>query len=151
MILPMSTRVRWIVVGVAVIIGLSSCIDRHSGLRSRLAKFPAPPDLVLLDEEETGPSSCVNGDCPRVARFYLTEQTLDVTCRSVRHAVDGWWSEPLDWDMEADSFNACLGHVARLSVSVFDADRLPAVTSAEIDPSELEAYRSAVLISLTAV
>ena len=148
----MSTRVRAIVVVVAALIGLSSCIDLHSGLRARLAKFPAPPDLVLFHEEETGPSSsCVNGDCPEVARFYLSEQTLDVTCRSVRRAVDGWWSEPLDWNMEEDAFNTCSGHVARLSVSVFDADRLRAVTSAEIDPSELKSYRSAVLISLTAV
>jgi hypothetical protein len=147
----MSIRARWIVVAVAAIIGLSSCIDRHSGLRARLAKFPAPPDLVLIDEEETGPSSCVNGDCPTVARFYLTEQTLDITCRSVRRAVDGWVFESVDWSMEADAFNACSGHVAGLSVSVFDADRLPAVSSAEIDPFELRRYRSAVLISLTAL
>jgi hypothetical protein len=146
----MSTRVRWIVVGVAAIIGLSCCVDLHSGLRARLAKFPAPPDLVLRHEEEAGPSSCVNGDCPQVARYYLTEQTLEVTCRSVRRAVDRWVSEPVDWSMEEDGFNACLGHVAGLSVSVFDADRLPAVTSA-IDPSELRGYRSAVLIVLTAL
>ena len=57
----------------------------------------------------------------------------------------------LNWNMEADAFNACLGYGGRLSVSVFDADRLPAVTSAEIDPSELKAYRSAVLIGLTAL
>lgn len=147
----MSTRVRSIVVAAAAIVGLASCVELHSGLRARLAKFPAPPDLVLRHEEESGPSSCINGDCPEVARFYLTEQTLDVTCRSVRRAVDGWWSEPLDWNMEADAFNACSGHVAGLSVSVFDADRLPAVTSAEIDPSELKAFRSAVLTSLTAL
>src|SRR5918995_504175 len=152
----MSTRVRWILVGVAVIVGLSSCVDLHSGLRARLAEFPAPSELVLSLEEERGPSSCSPGaGCPSVARYYLTEQALDVTCRTVRRAVDGWVSEPVVWNMEEDAFNACAGGVQMggrgLSVGVFEADRLPVLTLTEIEPSELRGYRSVVGISMTAV
>ena len=69
----------------------------------------------------------------------------------MRSAVDGWDIQPVDWDMEQEVFSACLGSRRGLSVSVFEADRLPVLTSAEIDPAELRRYRSAVLISLTAV
>ena len=148
----MSAWTRWIVVVVAAIIGLSSCTDPHSALRARLENFPAPPDLVLFHEEERGPSSCVNGDCPSVTRYFLTEQPLDVTCRTVRRAVDGWvserTSEPVEWNMERDAFNACSGGIRGLAVSVFEADQLPVLTLNDIDPSQLRGYRSAVLISV---
>jgi hypothetical protein len=135
----------------AAIVALSSCGDPHSRLRARLATFPAPSHLVLVAQEETGPSSCSpGGGCPEVARYYLSKRGLDVTCRDVRSAVDGWDIQPIDWDMDQEVFNACLGSRQGLSVSVFDANRLPVVTSAEIDPSELRRYHSAVLISLTA-
>jgi hypothetical protein len=153
-----STRtLTHLVIIAAATVAISSCGEAllHSGLRARLATFPAPSHLVLVHQEETGPSSCFAGDCPRVARYYLSEQNLDVTCRDVRSAVDGWDFQPVDWDMDQGVFNACSGGVLTgeraLSVSVFDADRLPALTSAEIDPSELRRYRSAILISLTAV
>jgi hypothetical protein len=124
----------------AALVALSSCGDDflHSGLRARLARFPAPSHLVLVHQEETGPSSCFAGDCPSVARYYFSEQNLDVTCRDVRSAVDGWDFQSVDWEMDPGVFNACSGGVRTvdraLSVSVFDADRLAAVTSAEIDP-----------------
>jgi hypothetical protein len=136
----------------AAIVALPSCGDPHGRLRARLATFPAPTHLALVHQEETGPSSCSpGGGCPTVARYYLSERSLDVTCRDVRSAVDGWDVQPIEWDMDPEVFNACLGSRQGLSVSVFDADRLPALTSAEIDPSELRRSRSAVLISLMAV
>jgi hypothetical protein len=148
-------RLTHLVIIAAAIAALSSCGDLHSGLRARLPTFPAPSHLVLVHQEETGPSSCLAGDCPSAARYYLSEQSLDVTCRDVRSAVDGWDFQPVDWDMHQGVFNACSGGVLAgeraLSVSVFDADRLRAVTSAEIDPPEPRRYRSAVLISLTAL
>jgi hypothetical protein len=141
-----------LVILAAALIALASCGDPHSRLRARLATFPAPSHLVFVHQEEHGPSSCSpGGGCPEVSRYYLSERGLDVTCRDVRSAVDGWDIQPVDWDMEQEAFNACSGSRRGLSVSVFDADRLPVVTSAEIDPSELRRYRSAVLMSLTAL
>ncbi len=136
----------------AAIVALSSCGDPHSRLGARLATFPAPSHLVFVAQEETGPSSCTpGGGCPQVARYYLSERSLDVTCRDVRSAVDGWDIQSVDWDMDQEVFSACSGSRQGMSVSVFDADKLPILTLAEIDPSEVRRYRSAVLISLTAV
>jgi hypothetical protein len=148
-------RLTHLVIIAAAIAALSSCGDLHSGLRARLATFPAPSHLVLVHQEETGPSSCLAGDCPSAARYYLSEQSLAVTCRDVRSAVESWDLQPMDWDMDQGIVNACSGggltEERALSASVFDADRLPETTSVEIDPSDLRRYRSAVLISLTAL
>jgi hypothetical protein len=136
---------------IAALVALSSCGDPHSRLRDRLATFPAPSHLVLVAEEDTGPSSCSpGGGCPTVARYYLSERSLDITCRDVRSAVDGWDIQPVDWEMDQAVFNACSGSRRGLSVSIFDADKLPVVTSAEMDRTELRRYPSAVVISLTA-
>jgi hypothetical protein len=148
-------RLTHLVIIAAAIAALSSCGDLHSGLRARLPTFPAPSHLVLVHQEETGPSSCLAGDCPSAARYYLSEQSLAVTCRDVRSAVESWDLQPMDWDMDQGIVNACSGggltEERALSASVFDADRLPETTSVEIDPSDLRRYRSAVLISLTAL
>jgi hypothetical protein len=103
--------------------------------------------------EETGPSSCIGGDCPSEARFYLSERSLVATCKDLRAASDDWGLIPLDWTGDDGVFNACLGAGRddswALSVSVFDAEKLPAVTSTDIDRTELAGYQSGVLIVLS--
>jgi hypothetical protein len=127
--------------------------DPHDELRADLATFPAPSHLNLVGMEETGPPSCIAGDCPREARFYLSERSLAATCKDVRAASNDWGLIPLDWTGDDGVFNACLGagrdDSRSLSVSVFDAEKLPAVTSTDIDRTELAKYQSGVLIALS--
>jgi hypothetical protein len=132
-----------------------SCEDAHpqKELRAELASFPAPSNFDLIRTEERGPSSCIVGDCPAAVSYYVSEEGLAATCRKVRGPSDDWAPVLLEWSGDDGAFNACLGAgrsgSRALSVSVFEADKLPAFISKPIDPSELRGYRSAVLISLS--
>lgn len=78
-------------------------------LRAELATFPAPSHLVLVQTEETGPSSCVAGDCPEAIRYYLSERSLAVTCEDMRRASDDWDLPPVDWTTDEGGIQRMLG------------------------------------------
>jgi hypothetical protein len=147
---------------IATLLGLvPSCADRpgteqrlQEELLTELDTFPAPSHLDLIHTEEAGPSSsCRAGDCPRVSRFFVTDHGLAGTCRDVESASEGWGLMSMHWTGDDGAFNACLGagqdNGRGISLSVFDAERLPVLTSAEIDIAELRGYRSGVLIVLS--
>jgi len=151
-----------LMVCIATLLGLApSCADRpgtehgpKEELRTELETFPAPSHLELLHTEEAGPpSSCRAGDCPRVSRFFVTEHGLAGTCRDIESASEDWNFMPMHWTGDDGAFNACLGagqdDGRGISLGVFDAKRIPLLTSAEIDPAELRGYRSGVLIVLS--
>jgi hypothetical protein len=156
-----SIRAAFNVCLATMIVVVSSCADGLGSeqrpkeeLLTELETFPAPSHLDLLHTEEAGPpSSCRAGDCPRVSRFFVTERGLAGTCRDLESASEDWDFMPMHWTGDDGAFNACLGagqdKARGISMSVFDAKRIPLLTSAEIEPADLRGYRSGVLIVLS--
>jgi hypothetical protein len=139
---------RLAVAAFALVALIASCSDAHEALESEIETFPAPSHLVLLQHSVNGPSRCFAGDCPRVSRYYASERKVEDTCRDVRRAVDGWDVEDAHWRPTPCSLSTTRGG-DELGIAVYSAARLPPSVIADLDPAELDRYRSAVYVSLT--
>jgi hypothetical protein len=146
--------------GVSVLLFLlvSACDSSESRreqeeLRDEVATFPAPAHLVMIRREESGIASCVGGDCPRADRYYASIRSVEVTCRDVRRAVQRWNLAQVEWTLDLGSEIApCSGsgqsEGRALTVSVFNADRLPTRVTSGIEQEDAPAYRSGVVVEL---
>lgn len=67
---------------------LAACSGGHGPLARSIDGLDLPGDLVEVGESHTGPNRCSAGGCPRVSKYYISQDSPDELCTAMRR-----WAE----------------------------------------------------------
>lgn len=65
-------------------------VNPHSHIKRGLRGLELPRSLEFVAERRAGVSGCLGGDCPRVTRYYVSDQTVEELCPQIELAMRAW-------------------------------------------------------------